>query len=123
MSRSGRWRQRLITFGRCVLAGVTICLSIPPFGWWPLAFLGIFQWDRLLAEQPWAARLRRTVLITLAWLAPSMLWMLDLTPPGYVLAMVFFALFFGIFAALVPPHAVGRWIALPGAIVVAELWR
>jgi apolipoprotein N-acyltransferase len=37
------WVSRLIVFGRCVLAGLTIGLSIPPLGWWPLAFVGILQ--------------------------------------------------------------------------------
>src|SRR5262249_34008389 len=108
---------------RCVLAGLTICFSIPPFGWWPLAFLGVFEWDRLLADQSWGRRFRRTWLIAATWLYPSMLWMLDLTPPGYALAPAIYATFFGICAAIVPPHRVARWIALPGAIVLGELWR
>ena len=118
-----RWLAMLIVAGRCLLAGLTICVSIPPFGWWPLAFLGIFQWDRLLADQSWGRRFRRTWLIAAAWLYPSMLWMLDLTPPGYVVACAVYAAFFGAFAALVPPHRIARWVALPGAIVLAELLR
>ena len=46
---TGRDRSRLaasaVVFGRCVLAGLTLCLAVPPWGWWPLAFLGVAQWD------------------------------------------------------------------------------
>jgi apolipoprotein N-acyltransferase len=122
-SRGSRARDMAIVFARCVLAGLTIVLAIPPFGWWPLAFLGIFQWDRLIAEQSWRRRFRRSWLIAAAWFFPSMLWMLDLTPPGYVIACGAYAAFVAVLIALVPPHAIARWIALPGAIVIAELWR
>jgi apolipoprotein N-acyltransferase len=117
------WIARLVVLGRCLLAGLTIAAAIPPFGWWPLAFVGVLQWDRLLADQPWIRRFRRTWVIAAAWLFPMMLWMFDLTPPGYVVACAVYAAMFGVAAALVPPGRPARWIALPGAIVVAELVR
>lgn len=117
-----RWVRRTILFGRCLLAGLTIAASVPPWGWWPLAFLGIFQWDRLLAGRPWASRFRRTWLIVAAWLLPAMAWMLWLTPPGYAAAVAGFAAYFGVAAALTPSSR-WRWLGLPGAIVLAELAR
>ena len=117
------WTARLIVLGRCLLAGLSIAAAIPPFGWWPLAFLGVFQWDRLIADQPWIRRFRRTWLIAAAWVSPMMLWIFDLTPPGYVIACVVVAGTFGLAAALVPPAQPWRWIGLPGAIVLAELFR
>jgi apolipoprotein N-acyltransferase len=117
------WVGRIIVFGRCVLAGLTIAASIPPFGWWPLAFLGVFQWDRLIADQPWTRRFRRSWLIAAAWLYPMMLWIFDLTPPGYLVACGVYAAMFGAACALVPPHRPYRWLALPGAIVLGELLR
>src|SRR5262245_57758352 len=122
-SGRGRWAARAIVFGRCVLAGLTLCLSVPPWGWWPLAFLGVAQWDLLLEDQSWIRRFRRTWLVAATWLFPSMAWIVYLTPPGYVVAVVAYAAFFGVLAALVPAHAPARWIALPGAIVLAELLR
>lgn len=56
-----------------------------------------------------------------------MLWMWDLTQPGYVAACVIFAAFFGCAGALTPPSIDGglpiRWIALPATIVLAEAAR
>lgn len=108
-----------------VLAGLTIAASVPPWGWWPLAFVGVALWDRALADASWLARGRRSWLVGVAWLLPSMLWMWDLTAPGYLLAVVAFATYFAIASALVPPAAPARWIGLPAAIVLAEVarWR
>jgi apolipoprotein N-acyltransferase len=60
--------------------------------------------------------------VALGWLAPSMLWMWDLTAPGYVIAVAVYGTYFGLAAMAVPPGR-GRWVALPGAIVVAEWAR
>ena len=48
-----RWRRpllqrRLVLIGRCLLAGLCIAASVPPWGWWPLAFVGIAMLDRLI---------------------------------------------------------------------------
>ena len=61
-------------------------------------------------------------LATAFWLAPGMLWMWDLTPPGYVVAVAFSSALFGAAAAAVPAGA-GRRLALPGAFVLAEVFR
>lgn len=118
-----RWTGLVAVFGRCVLAGLSICLAIPPFGWWPLAFVGVFLWDRLLDDQRWQRRFRRSWLIAAAWLFPSMLWMFDLTQPGYFIACATYAAFFGAATILVPRRSPARWVALPGAIVLGELLR
>lgn len=114
---------RLRTGGLAVLAGLAIAASVPPWGWWPLAFVGIALWDRTLAGAPWRARAARSWLVGAAWLFPSLLWMWDMTAPGYVIAAGAYAAYFGVAGALVPPRAPGRWIALPGAVVVAEMAR
>ena len=114
---------RLLTVARCLLAGLTIAAAVPPWGWWPLAFLGIAQWDRLLAGRSARSRFLRSWLVAAAWLYPAMLWMFDLTAPGYVVAGAVYAAFFGITTLAVPARAPARWLALPGAIALAELWR
>ena len=51
-----------------------------------------------------------------------MFWMWDLTKPGYVIAGVLYASYFAVAAALCPPGR-ARWIALPGAVLLAEVAR
>lgn len=109
--------------GRCVLAGLSLAGSVPPWGWWPLAFVGIALLDGLLADQPWRRRAARTWLVAAAWLYPAMLWMFDLTAPGYVVAGGFFAGYFALAAVLTPATRPGRLVVLPGAIALAELAR
>ena len=105
-----------------IAAGLAIAASIPPWGWWPLAFVGIALLDHLIADQPWPARFRRTWLVAAAWLFPAMLWMFDLTAPGYPVAAALFAGYFGLAAALTPGGR-HRRVVLPGAIALAELAR
>lgn len=117
-----RWAQRLGTGALCVTAGGLIALSVPPAGWWPAAIVGVALWALLLADQPWATRAKRSWLVALSWLAPMTVWMWDLTAPGWIVAMVVFSGYFACAGAAVPP-GVGRWVALPGALVLAELAR
>lgn len=117
-----RWRSRLLVLARCLLAGLCLAASVPPWGWWPLAFVGVALWDQLLADTPWPARFRRSWLIGATWLFPATAWMIDLTAPGYLIAGVVFAAYFGVAGAVTPPGR-SRWIALPGAIVLAEIAR
>lgn len=107
---------------RCVAAGACLALSVPPYGWWPLAFVGIALLDRLIAGQPAKHRFRRTWLVCATWLYPTMLWMVDLTLPGYVIACGTYAAYFGAAVALAPANR-WRWLALPGAFVLAEWAR
>ncbi|MDP6076900.1 MAG: hypothetical protein QF638_01820, partial [Acidimicrobiales bacterium] len=50
-----------------VAAGLLLAASVPPWGWWPAAFVGIALLDQLIAGQPAVVRFRRTVLATAAW--------------------------------------------------------
>lgn len=103
-------------------AGVLLAASLPPWGWWPLAFGGIVLLDRLLDGVAWRGRLARGTLVGAALLGPTMAWMKELTFPGYLVAVTLFSLFIGGFLALVPPGA-GRRLALPGVWVLAEALR
>ncbi|MDA3040336.1 MAG: apolipoprotein N-acyltransferase, partial [Actinomycetota bacterium] len=113
---------------RAVAAGVCIAGSVPPWGWWPLAFIGFALTDRLLAETTTSRsgawrRFRRMWLVAAAWLFPAMLWMFDLTPPGYVIAGLLYSAYFGLAAAVTPPTPTARRIVLPGAVALAEVAR
>lgn len=115
-------RSRLRTFAGCVAAGFAIWLSLPPFGFWPLAFAGLVAIDRLVAERPPRQRFARGWLIALAWFAPSLSWITALTAPGYVIACVAYAAMLGAGIAAAPPGK-GRWAALGGTWALAELVR
>ena len=111
---------------RAVIAGLCLAASVPPWGWWPLAFLGIAMWDRLLRNAKPRARIVRSAVFAAAWFTPSMLWMVDLTAPGYVIAIVVFSLYVGVAGLAVPGRSSSpwvRWLALPAAFTLAEAAR
>lgn len=103
-------------------AGVLLCLSLPPFGWWPLAFVGLAVLDRTIADQPAGTRFRRGWLAAMGCFLPSLSWMTALTAPGYLVACVAYATMLGAGVAAAPPGR-GRWLALVGTWTVAELVR
>lgn len=105
-----------------VVAGLMICAALPPWGWWPSAFVGIAVLDVLIADQaPWP-RFRTTTLAAASWFFPGILWMFDLTPAGYPAAALFFAALFGVAAALIPSGRTRR-LGLPAAFVAVEVLR
>ncbi len=114
--------NRWAVSGRGLAAGLLIAAAVPPWGWWPAAFIGLALLDRLVAERPTGSRFRRGLLVGAAWAFPSTVWMLDLTPVGWVAAGLLHALWLGLAAAAVPP---GRWrrLGLVGTVTLAELVR
>ena len=114
---TGKPKTRLLALA----AGLCLAGSVPPWGWWPLAFVGIGIIDRLIDTPSWRARFARMWLAAAAWLYPAMLWMWDLTAPGYVVAAAFYAAYFGLAAALTPPRL--RPFTLPGTFALAEFAR
>jgi apolipoprotein N-acyltransferase len=116
-------RRRDLPAGAAALgAGVLVAASLPPWGWWPLAVVGIAVHDRLVADRPWRARFARTWLFGVAWLAPGMGWMWTFSSPGYVVAVAAYAGYLGA-AAAVAPAGRWRWLGLPGALTLAEAVR
>ncbi len=107
---------------KCALAGICLAGSVPPWGWWPLAFIGFAFLDRLLVDTNAKQRFRRMWMVGAWWLFPAMLWMADLTPPGYVVACILYPAYYGVAAALTPPDHRRRFV-FPGAFAVAELAR
>ncbi|MCY3926613.1 MAG: apolipoprotein N-acyltransferase, partial [bacterium] len=96
--------------------------SMPPWGFWPLAPLGIAALDRLLAgADPWR-RLRRGWLTTAAWLLGATVWMWDVSPGGYAAANLVYSFFYGAGCALTPPDR-GRRPALVGWLVLVGYLR
>jgi apolipoprotein N-acyltransferase len=109
-----------------LLAGLCLAAATPPWGFWILAFAGIALLDHVL-DDPSLRPIQRLGRAWVAWaglLFPTMVWMEALTLPGYVIATSFFA---GILATgtVLTPVGPARWLALPGAIILAEWvrWR
>ena len=115
--------RRFTVIAACLGTGVLLAAALPPWGWWPLAFLGVAALDRLIADRPRVSRWRRGTLVGLGLYIPSLAWMTEMTLPGYVIATVAYAALLGVAMMLVPAAAPGRWLALPGAIALTELLR
>ncbi len=103
--------------------GFLVALSLPPWGWWPLAFAGVVVFEVALGTAP-SRRLRfgGGFAFGFAWLAMGTGWMWQLTVPGYVGASVMFGCYHGL-AALAAPT--GRWRVLgrPAAHTLVEALR
>ena len=111
------------TIGRALLAGLLLAASLPPWGWWPLAFVGLVVLDRLIADQPMWTRFRRGWWVAAGLLFPSLIWIFNFTGPGYVIAAAYYSAIFGLACMACPPSAPGRWIVLPGTWMLAEAFR
>lgn len=125
-SRTHRGAPPVVGLSRVALAaggGFLVALSLPPWGWWPLAFVGVALFEIALGQVPgrWSRFLRGGA-FGLAWLAMGMGWMWQLTVPGYLIAGVLYSVAHGC-AALVAPT--GRWrvIGRPAAHALVEAAR
>ncbi len=104
-------------------AGTLVALSMPPWGFWPLALIGIALFEVALGSSPSGPqRFRLGLLFGIGWMYLGLAWMVQLTAPGYVVAGLVFALFHAI-AALVAPVGPWRVIGRPAAHALAEAVR
>ncbi len=104
-------------------AGALVALSLPPWGWWPLAFVGVALFEVALGATPSRGqRAARGWLFAAGWMFPGLGWMWYLTAPGYLVAISLFAGFHAL-AALVAPTGPWRVIGRPAAHLLAEVLR
>ena len=87
---------------KSLLAGVLVAASMPPWGWWPLAFLGI-AWFHVTSR---GAETRRGAFghgaaFTLGWLLPATAWMWFISAPGWIVACILFAVLHGLAESIV----------------------
>ena len=104
-------------------AGALTALSLPPWGFWPLAILGVVLFAVCLntAHARWG-RVRVGALFGAGWMFLGMGWMVQLTPPGYVTAGLVFSSYHAVAAGVAPT---GRWgvIGRPVAHTLVEAIR
>ncbi|MXZ97467.1 MAG: apolipoprotein N-acyltransferase [Acidimicrobiaceae bacterium] len=79
-------------------------------------------WVELLTESSYWRRAGLSALVSVGWMAPATVWMVDLTPVGWPLAVLGFAAMHAVAGALVPPDG-RRHAAFPAAFALAELLR
>ena len=109
--------------GVALLAGFLVAFSLPPWGWWPLSFIGVALLEIAVGPEPSRrARFARGMAFGLAWMATGMAWMSQLTVPGYIVAILIYATAHGL-AELASPN--GRWrvIGRPAAHSLVEALR
>lgn len=102
------------------VAGLAICLALPPWGWWPLAPVGIALWLVLLDGAGRWQRFWTGWAVGVGWFGASTLWMWWLTPPGYVFGnLAAWGPLVGLVSLACPPDR-RRLLVLPAAIVFFE---
>jgi apolipoprotein N-acyltransferase len=106
-----------------LFGGFLVALALPPWGFWPLAFVGVMCFELALGEFPTPGqRATRGFAFGVAWLSMGMGWMWFLTAPGYIIAVCLFAGLHAL-AALAAPSGPWRVIGRPLAHTLAEAVR
>ncbi len=109
-----------LLLGAC--SGFLIASSLPPWGWWPLAFVGLALFDYLCSAESKSARLFGGWVAGSVWLAMGEFWMWDLTAPGYVAVFSVFGAGYGLIA-LTAGGGDRRLVMLPAGFVLIEWFR
>ena len=104
--------------------GVLIALSVPPFGWWPLGWLGFAGIAWMLPGTRWNARLALGLGAGLGQYVIGLWWVQEFSIPGCVTLMIVSALFVAA-AVLVTPSASRASVAagLPVAMLLSDWLR
>src|SRR5207248_5339314 len=103
-------------------AGVLLALSLPPFGWWPLAWVGFAVLTWRLMGLGWRSRLLAGAMAGLGQFGIGLWWVNEFHSVGYVALVLLELAYIAVAAALVPPGRSGL-VAFPAAMVLAEWAR
>ena len=107
-----------------LVAGIGLALSLPPWGWWILAFpsAGLLWW-RLGGLRP-RTRLWAGYLAGLGCYVPGLIWVRSFTGAGAVVLIAIEAGFTALACLAVPAGpAVSRALAFPAALTLSEAVR
>ena len=108
--------------GPALAAGVLLALSLPPWGWWPLAPVGYAVLYRRLAGLPVRTRALAGFVTGIGVFGIGLFWMSEFSIPGAVLAALIHSVFVAGGGALTPPERY-RLPAFVGAMVLGEAVR
>jgi len=108
--------------GLGLAGGGLVALSLPPFGWWPLAVGGVVALLVALGDQPMRRRLLIGAGFGLGQFTVGLWWLGEFSLPGSVAVVAMEAAFLAAAAALAPPGP-GRVVGLPATLVLAEAAR
>ena len=112
------------SFAAGVVAGILVALSVPPFGWWPLGWVGLAVLAAVLPGRPWRSRLALGAGFGLGDYVIGLLWVQEFSVPGYIGVVVISAAYATAALLLVPT---GRRrsvaVALPALLVLADWAR
>ncbi len=104
-------RERIAGPALALGAGLLVALSLPPWGFWPLSYVGVMGFSfALVGAAGRGGTFLRGALFGAGWMYVGMGWMVQLTVPGYVVAGLVFASAHGVAAVAAPQ---GRW-RVPG---------
>lgn len=107
-----------------LVGGVLVALSVPPFGWWPLAWLGLGVLAWLLPRQPWHRRLLMGACFGLGDYLLGLLWVHEFSIPGYLAVVVVSTLYVMAALVLCPTGRQGYVAAaFPCLLVLADAGR
>ena len=99
MSSKNNNRRR---FARALIAGLLVASSMPPWGWWPLAFMGLAMFTSLeLTASSAHQRFTTGFVFGLGWFFPALAWMWFLTAPGYIVGVAMYASLHGLASLVV----------------------
>ncbi len=105
-----------------LVGGLVAAASLPPFGFWPVAPLGIAMLLLALEDHGWARRCATGWLFGLGLMVPGLWWASHFNWYGAVLLMAFEAAFFAAAACVIAPGR-GRTLTAIGALTLAEAAR
>lgn len=116
-------RRTLLRAALAVGAGLAWALASPPLGWWPLLPVGVGLLALALAGRGLRSRAALGGLAGLVFYGITLRWLVDFSPPGYVVLALLEAGLLAVAAALVVPRHRGAgasWWSLPAALVLLE---